>query len=77
MSVNVIYLFSPLGNVMGPAVNGIDKLLRMPQGDGESTMFQFATNVYILNYLRATNQLTGDIKDKALTYMEMGNNFRF
>ncbi|KAL5016375.1 hypothetical protein ScPMuIL_005964 [Solemya velum] len=63
---------SAIGDVMGPTINGIDNLLRMPTGCGEQTMIGFAPDVFISNYLLATNQLTGDIKDKAVTYMEKG-----
>ncbi|KAL5016374.1 hypothetical protein ScPMuIL_005963 [Solemya velum] len=63
---------SAIGDVMGPTINGIDKLLTMPTGCGEQTMVGFAPDVFISNYLLATNQLTGDIKDKAVTYMEKG-----
>lgn len=65
--------FNFLGDVMGPSINGIDDLLRMPGGCGEQTMIGFAPDVFISNYLRATEQLTGEIKDKAITYMEKGN----
>ena len=57
---------------MGPTVNGLDKLLRMPTGCGEQTMIGFAPDVFISNYLTATNQLTGDIEEKAHNYMEKG-----
>ena len=57
---------------MGPTVNGLDKLLRMPTGCGEQTMIGFAPDVFITNYLKATNQLSSDIEEKALNFMEKG-----
>ena len=60
---------------MGPTVNGLDKLLRMPTGCGEQTMIGFAPDVFITNYLTATNQLTSDIEEKAHNYMEKGDIF--
>ena len=57
---------------MGPTVNGLDKLLRMPTGCGEQTMLGLAPDVFVTNYLAATNQLTTEIESKALTYMEKG-----
>lgn len=57
---------------MGPTVNGLDKLLRMPTGCGEQTMIGFAPDVFVTNYLAATNQLTGEIEEKAIGYMESG-----
>lgn len=68
-----ILVFKQLsGDLMGPTVNGLDKLLRMPTGCGEQTMIGFAPDVFITNYLTATNQLTSAIEEKALTYMEKG-----
>ncbi|XP_067660553.1 CD109 antigen-like [Haliotis asinina] len=61
-----------IGDLMGPTVSGLDSLLRMPTGCGEQTMLSLAPDVFIINYLTATNQLTGDIEDKAIKYMESG-----
>lgn len=58
---------------MGPTVNGLDKLLRMPTGCGEQTMLGMAPDIFVTNYLKATNQLTGAIEEKALEYMDKGN----
>ena len=57
---------------MGPSVSGLDSLLKMPTGCGEQTMLGLAPDVYITDYLTAVNQLTGEIEDKALGYMEKG-----
>ena len=58
---------------MGPTLNGLNNLLRMPWGCGEQTMVNFAPDVFITNYLKATNQLTGAIRKKAIKYMDKGN----
>ena len=57
---------------MGPTVNGLDKLLRMPTGCGEQTMIGFAPDVFVTNYLTATNQLTGEIEENAIGFLESG-----
>ena len=57
---------------MGPSVAGLDSLLKMPTGCGEQTMLGLAPDVYVTDYLTSVNQLTGDIADKALGYMESG-----
>jgi len=57
---------------MGPTVSGLDSLLQMPIGCGEQTMLGLAPDVYVTDYLKAVNQLTGEIKFKALGYMESG-----
>jgi len=63
---------SAVGDLMGPSVAGLDSLLKMPTGCGEQTMLGLAPDVYVTDYLTSVNQLTGDIADKALGYMESG-----
>ncbi|KAH3818790.1 hypothetical protein DPMN_120516 [Dreissena polymorpha] len=48
----------------------------MPTGCGEQTMLGFAPDVFVTNYLTATNQLTGDIENKAISFMEKGRHGR-
>ena len=62
---------------MGPAVNNLDQLLKMPYGCGEQTMLGFAPDVFVTNYLSATYQLSSDIKEKALGFMEKGMHLLF
>lgn len=57
---------------MGPTVHGLNNLLRMPYGCGEQNMVNFAPDVFITNYLAATNQLTSEVKAKATRFMEKG-----
>ncbi|XP_039619902.1 alpha-2-macroglobulin-like protein 1 [Polypterus senegalus] len=63
---------SVLGDVMGRAMQNMDKLLAMPFGCGEQNMVLFAPNIYILRYLEATGQMTEQIKAKAIRFMESG-----
>ncbi|KAL5008096.1 hypothetical protein ScPMuIL_013677 [Solemya velum] len=63
---------SVIGDVMGPTIQGLENLLRMPTGCGEQTLVSFAPDVFISSYLEATGQFTGDIRDKALHFMETG-----
>ncbi|XP_051788068.1 alpha-2-macroglobulin-like protein 1 isoform X4 [Erpetoichthys calabaricus] len=63
---------SVLGDVMGRAMQNLDKLLAMPFGCGEQNMVLFAPNIYILRYLEATRQMTEQIKAKAIQFMESG-----
>jgi len=51
---------------------GLDALLRMPTGCGEQTMIYMSPNVYALQYLSNTNQVTGDIEKKAYKFIESG-----
>ncbi|XP_067321176.1 alpha-2-macroglobulin-like [Anolis sagrei] len=64
--------FCLLGDIMGSAIQNLHQLLRMPYGCGEQNMALFAPNIYILNYLNNTGQLTEDIKSKAIGYLVAG-----
>jgi uncharacterized protein YfaS (alpha-2-macroglobulin family) len=57
---------------MGPALTNLDGLLAMPYGCGEQNMAKFAPNIYIMEYLTNTNQVTRKIKENALRYINSG-----
>jgi uncharacterized protein YfaS (alpha-2-macroglobulin family) len=57
---------------MGPALTNLDGLLEMPYGCGEQNMAKFAPNIYIMDYLTNTNQVTKKIQDDAIHYMNTG-----
>ncbi|XP_025078478.1 murinoglobulin-1-like isoform X5 [Pomacea canaliculata] len=61
-----------VGDIMGPALNNLDGLVRMPTGCGEQNMVGFTPNIYVLKYLNASSRLTNQIQDKAKFYMETG-----
>uniref|UniRef100_A0A3B4WAY8 Alpha-2-macroglobulin-like n=1 Tax=Seriola lalandi dorsalis TaxID=1841481 RepID=A0A3B4WAY8_SERLL len=63
---------SVLGDLMGRAMKNLDKLLAMPYGCGEQNMVLFAPNIFILNYLKSTGQLTQEIQDRATRFLESG-----
>ncbi|XP_043935613.1 alpha-2-macroglobulin-like [Protopterus annectens] len=63
---------SVTGDILGSALQNIDKLLAMPFGCGEQNMVLFAPNIYILQYLEKTDQLTTKIKDKAIEFLKRG-----
>ena len=60
------------GDVMGPALSNMDSLLQMPYGCGEQNMAKFAPNIYIMDYLTKTGQVTSQIRENAHSYMEAG-----
>ena len=60
---------------MGTSIQGLGSLLRMPYGCGEQNMINFAPAIYILDYLTATNQVTPEVKAKALKVMESGTRY--
>ncbi|XP_063152035.1 alpha-2-macroglobulin-like [Candoia aspera] len=64
--------FCVLGDILGGAIKNLHQLLKMPYGCGEQNMALFAPNIYILNYLNKTGQLTEEIKSKAIGYLVAG-----
>ncbi|XP_034557445.1 alpha-2-macroglobulin-like [Notolabrus celidotus] len=63
---------SVLGDLMGRALKNIDKLLQMPYGCGEQNMLKFAPNIFILKYLKSTKQLTEEIRNRAIPFLQAG-----
>ncbi|XP_007935408.1 alpha-2-macroglobulin [Orycteropus afer afer] len=63
---------SVLGDILGSAMQNTQNLLRMPYGCGEQNMVLFAPNIYVLDYLNETQQLTPEIKAKAIGYLVTG-----
>uniref|UniRef100_A0A8C5L2I2 CD109 antigen n=1 Tax=Jaculus jaculus TaxID=51337 RepID=A0A8C5L2I2_JACJA len=61
-----------IGDILGPSINGLASLIRMPYGCGEQNMINFAPNIYILDYLTKQKQLTDSLKEKALSFMRQG-----
>ncbi|XP_075072211.1 alpha-2-macroglobulin-like isoform X2 [Mixophyes fleayi] len=64
--------FSVIGDVMGTAMQNLGSLLQLPCGCGEQNMVLFTPNIYILEYFNGTNQLTPEIKSKAVSYLTTG-----
>lgn len=73
-NLGLFYLspFASAGDLMGRAMKNLDKLLAMPHGCGEQNMVLFAPNIFILNYLNSTGQLTQEIQDRATRFLESG-----
>lgn len=61
-----------IGDILGPSINGLASLIRMPYGCGEQNMINFAPNIYVLDYLTKQKQLTDNLKEKALSFMREG-----
>uniref|UniRef100_A0A671V1M6 Alpha-2-macroglobulin-like n=1 Tax=Sparus aurata TaxID=8175 RepID=A0A671V1M6_SPAAU len=60
------------GDILGRALKNLDGLLKMPYGCGEQNMALLAPNIYILQYLKNTQQLTTTIKEKATNFLTSG-----
>lgn len=57
---------------MGRTLKNLEGQLRMPYGCGEQNMALLAPNIYILQYLEKTSQLTPDIRKKAIEFLRGG-----
>lgn len=60
------------GDILGGPVKNLDKLIRLPHGCGEQNMLKLVPNIVVLDYLKASNQLTPAIETKAKKFMETG-----
>ncbi|KAL7630532.1 UNVERIFIED_CONTAM: hypothetical protein RMT77_019277 [Armadillidium vulgare] len=61
-----------IGDLMGPTVENIGNLVRLPSGCGEQNLVNFAPNIYILQYLDASNQTTPAIRAKITKFLNQG-----
>ncbi|KAG7322067.1 hypothetical protein KOW79_014925 [Hemibagrus wyckioides] len=63
---------SVLGDILGRALQNLGGMLKMPYGCGEQNIALLAPNVYILQYLENTEQLTSDIRERATGFLKSG-----
>ncbi|XP_014425634.2 alpha-2-macroglobulin-like isoform X2 [Pelodiscus sinensis] len=61
-----------LGDILGTAMQNLQQLLQMPFGCGEQNMVLFAPNIYVLDYLNKTGQLSEETRSKAIGYLVSG-----
>ncbi|KFO93272.1 Ovostatin, partial [Buceros rhinoceros silvestris] len=64
--------FSVVGDILGTALRNMENLLHMPYGCGEQNMALFTPNIYALDYLNKTGQLTEEIRIKGTGYLSTG-----
>uniref|UniRef100_A0A8C3EFY8 Uncharacterized protein n=1 Tax=Corvus moneduloides TaxID=1196302 RepID=A0A8C3EFY8_CORMO len=70
--VEVLLTALPVCDIMGTAMQNLHQLLQMPFGCGEQNMVLFAPNIYVLDYLNKTGQLSEEVKSKATGYLVSG-----
>ncbi|XP_060558291.1 CD109 antigen-like [Ruditapes philippinarum] len=63
---------SLIGDIMGPTIEGLDRLVKMPYGCGEQNMISTAPSIFVYKYLKAAGKLTEELKAKAENYMRIG-----
>ncbi|XP_053958661.1 pregnancy zone protein-like isoform X2 [Anastrepha ludens] len=63
---------SVIGDLLGPLLNNLDRLLRMPSGCAEQTMSTLMPNYLVLKYLKNINKLTPALETRILQHLETG-----
>ncbi|XP_050984844.1 pregnancy zone protein [Labeo rohita] len=63
---------SVIGDILGRALRNLDGLLQMPYGCGEQNIAVLSPNIYILQYLENTEQLTSAIRERATGFLKNG-----
>ncbi|XP_065137325.1 alpha-2-macroglobulin-like isoform X4 [Paramisgurnus dabryanus] len=63
---------SVIGDILGRALQNLHGLLRMPYGCGEQNIAVLSPNIYILQYLENTKQLTSAIRERATGFLKGG-----
>lgn len=67
---------SLMGDVLGPALDNLDQLVKLPMGCGEQNMILFVPNIHAIAYLDAINRHEGsEMRSKALNNMRKGSNY--
>ncbi|XP_065561452.1 alpha-2-macroglobulin-like protein 1 isoform X3 [Artemia franciscana] len=61
-----------VGDIMGPSIDGLSSLVRLPTGCGEQNMIIFTPIVYLLQYLDSTKQADPELFQKAIGYLKTG-----
>ncbi|XP_058449538.1 thioester-containing protein 1 allele S3-like [Malaya genurostris] len=69
---SVQIVFSVSGNLLGPLINNLHSLIRLPTGCGEQNMINFVPNVVILDYLVESGTVAEDLKTSAINYLQSG-----
>ncbi|XP_017086450.2 LOW QUALITY PROTEIN: CD109 antigen [Drosophila eugracilis] len=64
--------FSVVGDLLGPTLQNLDNLVRMPYGCGEQNMVNFVPNILVLKYLEVTGRKLPAIEAKAKKFLEIG-----
>ncbi|KAH7637287.1 cd109 antigen-like protein [Dermatophagoides farinae] len=69
---SVRVMVSGISDILGPTVNHLDDLLRMPYGCGEQNMINLVPNIVVTNYLERVNRMTDPIRSKTKNHIETG-----
>eukprot|EP00397_Hematodinium_sp_SG-2012_P001102 GEMP01001103.1.p1 GENE.GEMP01001103.1~~GEMP01001103.1.p1 ORF type:complete len:1502 (+),score=334.10 GEMP01001103.1:405-4910(+) len=60
------------GDIMGPSIENLDRLVRMPFGCGEQNMITLVPNIQVAKYYLAIGALSGTVKTKIARHLTAG-----
>jgi len=63
---------SLIGDILGPALENLETLVRLPMGCGEQNMILFVPNIHVIGYLDASGIDNPELRAKAIKNMEKG-----
>lgn len=76
IQINLYCHVASTGNIMGSVVDtvlrGLDRILRIPRGCGEQTMYSLGPNVYVYKYLKHIKKFTGELEESAEQFIGDG-----
>eukprot|EP00928_Gymnodinium_smaydae_P015369 TRINITY_DN1567_c0_g3_i2.p1 TRINITY_DN1567_c0_g3~~TRINITY_DN1567_c0_g3_i2.p1 ORF type:complete len:1331 (-),score=254.48 TRINITY_DN1567_c0_g3_i2:57-3512(-) len=63
---------SVVGDLLGPTLGGLERLIRIPSGCGEQNMISLAPNVYVAKYLQSVGKLSPKLRKRLVNNMIVG-----
>lgn len=63
---------SLVGDLLGPALENLENLVRLPFGCGEQNLILFTPNIHVIGYLEATRRNNPDLRRRAIRSVEKG-----
>lgn len=66
-----------VGNILGPALENLNKLVKLPMGCGEQNMILLVPNIYVIRYLDAIGSENPALRATALKNMEKGTSWTY
>jgi CD109 antigen len=63
---------SAIGDILGPTIDNLDKLIKLPSGCGEQNMLNFVPNIVVLDYLKSLKKLNSEVESKTKNFLEVG-----
>lgn len=69
--------FGLVGDLLGPVIKNLERLLHLPSGCGEQTMSKLVPNYLVYDYLKSINKLTPELEHRIKRNLEEGYQHMF